>query len=87
MIPHRHRCGSPVMINISLPYIIDLTNKLENLKIIQEGARASDVFFVGVMAEFALEAFLTSSVFSPYMRTSYQLGDELLQALIPICAA
>ena len=74
------------MINISLPYIIDLTNKLENLKIIQEGARARDVFFVGVMAEFALEAFLTNSVFSPYMRTSYQLGDELLQALKRLAA-
>lgn len=73
--------GGSAVIRISLPYIIDLSTKLEALNKLQEGAKWPDCVLDLLMAQWALENFLDQSVFSPYMRISRELGTNLANTI------
>jgi hypothetical protein len=69
------------MIRLSLPYIFELAEPLEALSRLPEAdAPYSEVSFALFMAQWTLENF-TTSLYSPYLRTSWQLSQQLLTVL------
>lgn len=71
------------MLRISLPYIYSLAAQLEPLNSLNDsvGKKLSQVVFTIYAAQAALAGLLHTSVFAPTLRSSVQLGNQLLTAL------
>lgn len=72
---------SGAMIRASLPYIYRLAVSLEPAGNIKLGAKFGDLFVELFIAQSALEGFLTSSIYTPYLRSSGPSGAILLAEL------
>ena len=70
------------MIRISLPFIFRLANEIEPLASLPETQTTYGEIWVRLaIAEAAVNALVTGSLYSPYLRTSYAAAQELLAAL------
>jgi hypothetical protein len=66
------------MIRISLPYMFELSEQLEELnRLPTQEVVYNEISFQMLMAQWNLETF-TNSIYRPYLRTSYQLSQQLL---------
>lgn len=73
-----------VVVPISLPYLFQLASELEPLQQLptaRETVPFNEIFGTLYQAHHALSALLNTSVFSPYLRSSNQLGGDLYGAL------
>src|SRR5262245_59229019 len=69
------------MIRISLPYIFNLADQLEPLAALpDQPTKYGDVFVRLAVAEYALSQ-LISGLYSPYLRSSLDLSEQLLANL------
>lgn len=69
------------MIRISLPFIFDICESIEPLSRLPDGpVRYGEVFLPLVVAQGALQT-LSTSLYAPYLRTSYALLHSLLNAI------
>ena len=67
------------MIRISLPFIFRLADQMEGITSLPDkDAPWADVWIKIFMAEAAVEALVTSSLYAPYLRTSYTSAQEFL---------
>ena len=70
------------VIRISLPYIFELANSLELLsRLPDEDVPFQDIFFDLFQAENTLRSLIQSSLFSPYLRVSFQLAQTMMGAI------
>lgn len=67
------------MIRMSLPYLLEFAEQLEPLgRLPDGGVPYSEVSYPLFMAQWALEGFTSGSIFRPYLRSSWQLSQQLL---------
>ena len=72
----------PPMLRISLPYVIQLNNELEKLSSLpDEDVPQWPTLMSIIGASAAIRQLLTGSVYSPYLRSSSQHGNDLLSML------
>jgi hypothetical protein len=75
------------MIRLSLPYLIEQFEQMEPLSRLPDGGTPDkpvtygEVSFPLFMAQWALEQLTNSSLYRPYLRTSWQLSQQLLAAI------
>ena len=74
--------GGRAVIRIALPFIFNLANNLEPLASLPDkGNTYSDILLTSYQAQSAVVSLIEGSLFSPYLRVSYGLGNELLTIL------
>jgi hypothetical protein len=71
--------GRKRVIKISIPYIYGLSGNLKPLRSIAESAPIKDSLYALYSAEYALNAFLTQSVYSSSLRATSAPGMNLQQ--------
>lgn len=69
------------MLRISLPYLYQIAEGLEEVAKIQAGSNRNAVHLSLYIAENTVNTLLNSSVFAPYLRSSRDNGQSLLGAL------
>ncbi|WLA69745.1 hypothetical protein QIH77_22770 [Bradyrhizobium diazoefficiens] len=69
------------MLRVSLPYVFELAEQLDGLsRLPDEDASLNDVYIPLIVGAGAIQG-LTSSIYAPYLRSSYQLSQKLLAAI------
>jgi hypothetical protein len=67
------------MIRISLPYIFNLNNQMEGITTLPDSdALYKEVWIKMYIAEAAVEALTTNSLYAPYLRTSFAAAEVFL---------
>jgi hypothetical protein len=70
--------GARNMLRVSLPYIFEVAEQLDGLSRLPDSdATLTEVYVPLIIGAAAIQA-LTSSVYAPYLRSSYQLSQNLL---------
>lgn len=66
------------MQQIMLPYLMDLSQELEQLGTLPDvETERGDIFMTLITCQYAIQTLIRSSVYAPYLRSSFQLGNEL----------
>jgi hypothetical protein len=74
------------MIRLSLPYLLEFTERVDTLPRLPDGeVTYSEISFPLYMVQSALENF-TNSLYGPYLRTSWQLSQQLLNNIRSLSA-
>jgi len=75
------------MIRLSLPYLLEFSEQIEPLFRLPDGEVVyGEVSFPLYMAQWALENFTNNSLYRPYLRTSWQLSQQLLNNIRTLTA-
>jgi hypothetical protein len=70
------------MIRISLPFLFEISEQLEGIsRLPDKDSPAEEVHIPLYMVQWALENLTGTSLYRPYLRTSWQLSQQLLDAI------